>query len=41
MSVDVERDIPGATLSVGAFRETVADQLVTLFGVDLPFQPSA
>ena len=41
MSVDVERDIPGATLSVGAFRETVEDQLVTLFGVDMPFQPSA
>jgi outer membrane receptor protein involved in Fe transport len=41
MSVDVERDIPGATLSVGAFRETVEDQLVTLFGVDVPFQPSA
>jgi TonB-dependent receptor-like protein/carboxypeptidase family protein len=41
MSVEVERDIPGATLSVGAFRETVDDQLVTLFGVDVPFQPSA
>jgi len=41
VSVEVERDLAGSTLSVGAFRETVDDQLVTLFGVDLPFQPSA
>lgn len=41
LSVEVERDLPGSTISVGAFREIVEDQLVTLFGIDLPFQPSA
>jgi TonB dependent receptor-like, beta-barrel/Carboxypeptidase regulatory-like domain len=42
VSFEIERDLlPGSTLSIGAFRETVDDQLVTLFGVDLPFQPSA
>jgi hypothetical protein len=41
VSVEVERDIAGSTLAVGAFRETVQDQLVTLFGIDVPEQPSA
>ena len=41
IELEVERDIPGATLSVRAFRETVDDQLVTLFGVDVPVQPTA
>ena len=34
-------DIAMSTLSVGAFRQRVDDQLVTLFGVDVPAQPGA
>jgi hypothetical protein len=41
MSVAVERDIAGSTIAVRAFRQRVDDQLVTLFGVDLPSQPGA
>jgi len=41
VAVEVERDIAGSTVAVGAFRERVDDQLVTLFGLDLPQQPSA
>ena len=41
VSVAVERDIAMSTLSVGAFRQRVDDQLVTLFGVDVPAQPGA
>jgi hypothetical protein len=37
----VERDFGVATVSVRAFREHVDDQLVTLFGVEQPGQPSA
>jgi len=37
----VERDVAGSTVSFGAFRQHVDDQLVTLFGADLPDQPSA
>jgi hypothetical protein len=39
--VEVERDLPFATVSVRAFRQHVADQLVTLFGLDMPGAPSA
>jgi hypothetical protein len=41
VSVAVERDVAMSTLSVGAFRQRVDDQLVTLFGVDVPAQPGA
>ena len=41
MEVEVERDIASATVSLRAFRQHVADQLVTLFGMDLPGAPSA
>jgi hypothetical protein len=37
----VERDLGPTTISVRAFRQHVDDQLVTLFGVDQPGQPSA
>ena len=33
--VSMERDIAGSTITVRAFRQHVADQLVTMFGVDL------
>jgi hypothetical protein len=36
MEVEVEHDIAAATVSVRAFRQHVSDQLVTLFGLDLP-----
>ena len=36
VEVEVERDIAAATLSVRAFRQHVTDQLVTVFGVDMP-----
>jgi hypothetical protein len=41
VAVAVERDVAASTLSFGAFRQRVDDQLVTLFGVDLPSQPGA
>jgi hypothetical protein len=41
LSVAVERDLAASTVSIGAFRQRVDDQLVTLFGVDLPAQPGA
>jgi outer membrane receptor protein involved in Fe transport len=41
MAVDVERDIAGSTISLSAFRQEVDDQLVTLFGVNVPDQPVA
>ena len=41
VSVGVERDIARSTLAVRAFRQRVEDQLVTMFGVDLPSQPGA
>jgi len=38
----IERDLaPGATVSLRAFHQHTDDQLVTLFGVDQPGQPSA
>ena len=41
LSVELERDIAGSTVSLRAFRQEVDDQLVTLFGADLPSQPNA
>jgi hypothetical protein len=41
VSVGVERDIARSTVGFRAFRQRVDDQLVTLFGVDLPTQPGA
>ena len=41
LSVELERDIAGSTVSLRAFRQQVDDQLVTLFGADLPSQPNA
>jgi hypothetical protein len=41
MEVEVERDIASATVSLRAFRQHVDDQLVTLFGMDLPGAPAA
>jgi outer membrane receptor protein involved in Fe transport len=41
MEVEVERDIASATVSLRAFRQHVADQLVTLFGLDSPGAPPA
>jgi hypothetical protein len=41
MAVAVERDFAASTVSFGAFRQHVDDQLVTLFGADIPDQPSA
>jgi hypothetical protein len=41
LAVEVEHDIAGSTIAVRAFRQQVADQLLTLFGLDLPEQPVA
>jgi hypothetical protein len=41
MEVEVERDVASATVSLRAFRQHVADQLLTVFGMDLPDAPSA
>jgi hypothetical protein len=41
VSVGVERDIARSTVAVRAFRQQVDDQLVTMFGVDMPSQPGA
>jgi hypothetical protein len=41
MEVEVEHDIASATVSLRAFRQHAADQLVTLFGVDMPGAPAA
>jgi hypothetical protein len=40
-SVALERDFGPSTVSVRAFRQRTADQLVALFGTELPLQPSA
>jgi Carboxypeptidase regulatory-like domain/TonB dependent receptor len=40
-AVEVERDIAGSTVSLGVFHQRVDDQLVTLFGADVPDRPSA
>jgi TonB dependent receptor-like, beta-barrel/Carboxypeptidase regulatory-like domain len=41
LSVELERDFAGSTVSLRAFRQDVDDQLATLFGADLPAQPNA
>lgn len=42
LEVELERDIaPGATVSLRAFRQNLADQLVTMFGVAVPGRPAA
>jgi len=41
IAVAIERDIADSTISFRAFRQRVDDQLVTLFGADMPGQPSA
>ncbi len=40
-TVGLERDFGPATLAVRAFRQHVNDQLVTVFGAELPGQPTA
>jgi hypothetical protein len=37
--VEVERDLPGATIVLRGFAQHVADQLVTAFGVNMPGRP--
>ena len=39
LEVEVERDIASATVSLRAFRQHVSDQIVTLFGVNMPDAP--
>ena len=41
VEVEVERDIASATVSLRAFRQHVSDQIVTLFGVNMPDAPSS
>lgn len=41
VEVEVERDVAAATISLRAFRQHVANQLVTMFGVDLPGEPGS
>jgi len=41
VEVDVERDIAAATVSVRAFRQHVADQIATLFGINMAGMPAA
>jgi hypothetical protein len=41
LSVAVERDIDNSTVSFSVFRQQVDDQLVTLFGAEMPGAPSA
>jgi hypothetical protein len=36
LEVEVERDIAAATVSLRAFHQHITDQLVTIFGIDLP-----
>lgn len=40
VEVEVERDIAAATVTARAFRQHVANQMVTVFGVDMPGLPS-
>jgi TonB-dependent receptor-like protein/carboxypeptidase family protein len=40
-SVGVERDFGASTLSLRAFRQHIDDQLVTVFGAEIPGQPAA
>jgi hypothetical protein len=39
--VSAERDMAGATVSVRVFHQQVSDQLVTMFGVEMPGRPGA
>ncbi len=39
--INAERDIESATVSVRVFHQQVSDQLVTMFGVDMPGRPGA
>jgi hypothetical protein len=41
VAVAIEQDVKNTTLSIRAFHQRVDDQLVTLFGADLPSQPTA
>ncbi len=41
MALAIERDFGPSTISVGAFRQQVENQLITAFGLDLPGVPSA
>lgn len=41
VDVGFERDIPGATITARAYRQEIADQLVTLFAAELPDRTSA
>jgi hypothetical protein len=41
LSLEAERDFGTSTISVRAFRQHVANQLVTMFGLDVPSAPSA
>jgi hypothetical protein len=41
VEVEVERDLASSTVSMRAFRQEVSDQLITLFGVDMPGAPAA
>src|SRR5205823_1614191 len=41
VEIEVERDVALATVSVRAFRQHVSDQLVTVFGLDMPGSPAA
>ena len=40
-AVGIERDFGSSTLAVRAFRQQTNDQLVTVFGADVPGQPTA
>jgi hypothetical protein len=40
-AVDVERSIGASALGFGAFRQDVEDQLVTVFGAEMPSEPIA
>jgi len=40
-SVALERDFDGTTVALRAFHQRISDQLLTMFGTDLPNQPSA
>ena len=41
LDVELERDISAGTISIRAFRQNVDDQLVTMFGVEMPGRPTA
>jgi hypothetical protein len=41
VDVEVERDVASSTVSIRAFHQRVSDQLITLFGVDMPGAPAA